>query len=398
MSRAWCCTASASPMLVKSLPRMIRYLKSAASTCSSTPTARAGAAQAPGDHRDRIGRAARLSRRGGGGELPQGARKDIVRPHSSATSASSPSSRRRSAPPRRGYRYWLTGLKETGRPAADFVRLAARHWRPRGASAAPGLRRSRTADSPARTPPSSSGRRRMRRKRSAPPGAGRHSRRHHGRLGRPPSPASVSKREPAGAPWSGCRRPWSLMYFTAHGRALPCCIAPFSARGYETYTLGRRHPADPAGDLERAPPTRNSASSSPATRRRSPARTAASDGASRYCHRHSRPERGGNDRRRRGGDSPRDRPEIIVADGGSTDGTQELARAAGARVISPSGRGYGRACAEGAAASDCGFVVFMDGDGADRGDLLARLVDPLRAGPMISSSRPAPAARGSRAR
>jgi MoaA/NifB/PqqE/SkfB family radical SAM enzyme len=39
-------------------------------------------------------------------------------------------------------------------------------------------------------------------------------------------------------PWSTCRRPWSLMYFTAHGRALPCCIAPFSARGYETYTLG----------------------------------------------------------------------------------------------------------------------------------------------------------------
>jgi hypothetical protein len=28
------------------------------------------------------------------------------------------------------------------------------------------------------------------------------------------------------------------MYFTAHGRALPCCIAPFSARGYRTYTLG----------------------------------------------------------------------------------------------------------------------------------------------------------------
>jgi len=40
------------------------------------------------------------------------------------------------------------------------------------------------------------------------------------------------------APWSTCRRPWSLMYFTAHGRALPCCIAPFSARGYENYTLG----------------------------------------------------------------------------------------------------------------------------------------------------------------
>ena len=28
------------------------------------------------------------------------------------------------------------------------------------------------------------------------------------------------------------------MYVTANGRALPCCIAPFSQRGYEHYTLG----------------------------------------------------------------------------------------------------------------------------------------------------------------
>jgi radical SAM protein with 4Fe4S-binding SPASM domain len=28
------------------------------------------------------------------------------------------------------------------------------------------------------------------------------------------------------------------MYFTAHGRSLPCCIAPFSMRGYEHFTLG----------------------------------------------------------------------------------------------------------------------------------------------------------------
>jgi radical SAM protein with 4Fe4S-binding SPASM domain len=28
------------------------------------------------------------------------------------------------------------------------------------------------------------------------------------------------------------------MYITANGRALPCCIAPFSQRGYENYTLG----------------------------------------------------------------------------------------------------------------------------------------------------------------
>ena len=39
-------------------------------------------------------------------------------------------------------------------------------------------------------------------------------------------------------PWSKCRRPWSLMYFTANGRALPCCIAPFAQKGYEHYTLG----------------------------------------------------------------------------------------------------------------------------------------------------------------
>jgi MoaA/NifB/PqqE/SkfB family radical SAM enzyme len=42
-----------------------------------------------------------------------------------------------------------------------------------------------------------------------------------------------------GSPWSLCRRPWSLMYFTANGRALPCCIAPFSQHGYENYTLGQ---------------------------------------------------------------------------------------------------------------------------------------------------------------
>jgi MoaA/NifB/PqqE/SkfB family radical SAM enzyme len=51
-------------------------------------------------------------------------------------------------------------------------------------------------------------------------------------------PGVSLKRSEDEAPWSACRRPWSLMYFTAHGRALPCCIAPFSARGYESYTLG----------------------------------------------------------------------------------------------------------------------------------------------------------------
>jgi len=51
-------------------------------------------------------------------------------------------------------------------------------------------------------------------------------------------PGLSLKRTQQDQPWSLCRRPWSLMYFTAHGRALPCCIAPFSARGYDSYTLG----------------------------------------------------------------------------------------------------------------------------------------------------------------
>ena len=51
-------------------------------------------------------------------------------------------------------------------------------------------------------------------------------------------PGLSLKRQSDDQPWATCRRPLSLMYFTAHGRALPCCIAPFSVRGYSNYTLG----------------------------------------------------------------------------------------------------------------------------------------------------------------
>jgi len=76
---------------------------------------------------------------------------------------------------------------------------------------------------------------------------------------------------------------------------------------------------------------------------------------------------------------PRDfSADIIVADSGSTDGTPAVAQAAGARVIN-AGKGYGRACAAGAAAADpaCRIIAFLDGDGADRGDLMARIVRPI---------------------
>lgn len=71
--------------------------------------------------------------------------------------------------------------------------------------------------------------------------------------------------------------------------------------------------------------------------------------------------------------------EIIVADGGSTDGTREIAVAAGALVVD-AGRGYGRACQVGADAAQGSVIVFLDGDGADRGDLIGLIAGPVLAG------------------
>ncbi len=51
-------------------------------------------------------------------------------------------------------------------------------------------------------------------------------------------PGESIKKQKDDAPWSLCRRPWSLMYITANGRVLPCCIAPFSMKGYGAFTLG----------------------------------------------------------------------------------------------------------------------------------------------------------------
>jgi MoaA/NifB/PqqE/SkfB family radical SAM enzyme len=51
-------------------------------------------------------------------------------------------------------------------------------------------------------------------------------------------PGTSLKQQQETRPWSLCRRPWTLMYFTAHGKVLPCCIAPFSMRRYQSFTLG----------------------------------------------------------------------------------------------------------------------------------------------------------------
>ena len=39
-------------------------------------------------------------------------------------------------------------------------------------------------------------------------------------------------------PWSRCRRPTSLMYITANGNVLPCCLSPFTTGDYPGLILG----------------------------------------------------------------------------------------------------------------------------------------------------------------
>ena len=71
---------------------------------------------------------------------------------------------------------------------------------------------------------------------------------------------------------------------------------------------------------------------------------------------------------------------VIVVDGGSTDETVAAAQAAGADVLVETRRGYGRACASGAAAAAADILVFLDGDGSDKPEFIPRLVQPLIAG------------------
>jgi glycosyltransferase involved in cell wall biosynthesis len=72
--------------------------------------------------------------------------------------------------------------------------------------------------------------------------------------------------------------------------------------------------------------------------------------------------------------------EILVVDGGSSDGSPEIASSAGATVVFEAKRGYGQACANGLKVSHGKIAVFMDGDGADNPEQLPALIAPLENG------------------
>jgi glycosyltransferase involved in cell wall biosynthesis len=77
------------------------------------------------------------------------------------------------------------------------------------------------------------------------------------------------------------------------------------------------------------------------------------------------------------------RGEVLVADNGSTDGSQRLARAAGATIVDIPVRGYGAALAGGIAAARGRFVIMGDADDSYDFSALDAFVHHLRAGDRL---------------
>lgn len=72
--------------------------------------------------------------------------------------------------------------------------------------------------------------------------------------------------------------------------------------------------------------------------------------------------------------------EIVIADNGSTDGSQEIARELGARVVDVPRKGYGAALMGGFRAAKGRFVIMGDADASYDFEAIAPFIDRLRAG------------------
>jgi glycosyltransferase involved in cell wall biosynthesis len=70
----------------------------------------------------------------------------------------------------------------------------------------------------------------------------------------------------------------------------------------------------------------------------------------------------------------------IVVDNGSTDGSADIAQAAGATVVHERRRGFGAACAAGLAAAEAPVVAFCDADASLDPSALPAVVGPVLAG------------------
>jgi hypothetical protein len=80
--------------------------------------------------------------------------------------------------------------------------------------------------------------------------------------------------------------------------------------------------------------------------------------------------------------------EVLIADNGSRDGSPELARAAGARVIQVPEKGYGAALRAGIEAARGRFVVMGDADDSYEFQDVPRFLERLRAGDeLVMGSR-----------
>src|SRR6202161_4958896 len=72
--------------------------------------------------------------------------------------------------------------------------------------------------------------------------------------------------------------------------------------------------------------------------------------------------------------------EVLVADNGSTDGSQQLAQDAGARVVPVSEKGYGNALMGGIVAARGQFIIMGDADDSYDFTNLMPFLEQLRGG------------------